>query len=93
MLYVIDTDLNEYEWHVGDKFLPGVSAWEVKGIYADSQEADAIINLFTHHSVCTVPFSTGTRSQSWYGDTARTIFTALGNTNSAVLREAAARDP
>jgi len=41
-------------------------------VYADGDELQSVLNAFTHHSICTIPY-TGERCQMWFGDTAKSI--------------------
>jgi len=61
----------EIEWHTGESF-PIANVESIDSIQADGDELDLIIRSFTTTHF-TIPVSTNSRVQSWYGDIAKTI--------------------
>ena len=67
-----------FNWKIGET-LPPAGTVEVHTLLAEGEELDLIVSLFSHDTL-TIPLS-DTHVNSWYGDTARSIFDALARHN------------
>jgi len=74
MLTITVDDGVARRWYVG-MWVPNVDPITIVALQADSDELNHIIHLFTHDTL-TIPLSRESVNV-WYGDIARTIYSAL----------------
>ncbi len=69
--------IENFTWDIKEGFnsLPPAGTVNVSSLRADGEELTLIVSLFTHGHL-TIPLA-HTPVNSWYGDTARSIFDAL----------------
>lgn len=71
MLFIVDRNGREEQWHVGEPYVPGFKTQNVKEIQADCDELEHIYQLLP--KIIRGPG----RTVQWFGEAAQCIHTVL----------------